>query len=409
MAGRRELSFPNVSSVANLKEKLVRATLSNVRSLGHPYVELRQDGKKLIFFCTLCLAPCYGDTNLWNHLKGHLHTERLATANATLLKPNPWPFNDGVFLFHDKEEQGSEKDKLLDIHHADAESLALVKYTGNSEPSGSTHTSQEIEDSPECDGNPYDSNVDVDGTDRQLVIPSVLQNDKVSDLVVKHMGVGKISARFMVKDGVCDKIHRIWCEWLGDEVLTEKNTNAAVEHDFAVVTFAYNHNLGRRGLLSSFRNSLPSSRHLETEDTGCHRGRKRKSFSESELSGKEDSSGEETKSSNCKAVVPLGNDDQQLYSQIFSSKTMRKQWKKELRIASGRTCAICRQKMLPNKDVAALMNIKTGKLVCSSRNSTGVRHYLQFLILFPLLAIYRKFSISSLIFLIFIYHLSELL
>ncbi|KAL8506545.1 hypothetical protein ACS0TY_017437 [Phlomoides rotata] len=379
MAGRRELAFPK-PSVANLeeekmslKEKMVMATLRNVRSLGHPYVELRQDGKKLIFFCTLCLAPCYGDINLWNHLKGHLHTERLDLAKATLLKPNPWPFNDGVFLFHDTEEQGSEKDKLLDIHHADAESLALVKYAGNLEPSGSTHTSQELEDSAEGNGNPCDSNMDADRTDRQLVIPAVLQNDVVSDLVVRHMGVGKISARFMIKDGDSDEIHKIWCEWLGDEDFTSKNTDVVVKHDFAVVTFAYNYNLGRRGLLSGFRYLLPSSRHLETEDSGSPRGRKRKSFSEPEISNEEDTSGEESRSSNCNTVA-LGIDDQQLYSQIFSSKTMRKQWKKQMRIASGRTCAICRQKMLPNKDVAALMNTRTGKLVCSSRNSTGAFH-----------------------------------
>ncbi|KAI3465743.1 hypothetical protein Pfo_022406 [Paulownia fortunei] len=388
MAGRRELGFPK-TSIGNLKEQLVRTTLRNVRSQGHPYVELREDGKKLIFFCTLCLAPCYSDSILFNHLKGNLHTERLATAQVTLLKPNPWPFSDGVFFFHDdSEEQNkslpvseSERNMLLDTHHVDADSLAIVSYGKNLGPNASAHVSQEIEDHADFDEIPYDSNLVGDGTTHDLVIPAVLQKDEVSDLVVRHMGVGRIGARFSEKDGVSNEIRRIWCEWLGNKGFANEDIDVVPEHDFAVVTFAYNYNLGRKGLLDGFRYLLPSSPHSEAEDSGSSRGKKRKSFSDPEdiseaSSNQDDSSGEESPSSNNSnsKILLSGNDDQLVLSRILSSKTMRKQLRDQQRIASERSCDICQQKMLPNKDVAALLNRRTGKLVCSSRNLTGAFH-----------------------------------
>ncbi|XP_057796268.1 uncharacterized protein LOC131012360 [Salvia miltiorrhiza] len=383
-----ELGFPK-TSIGNLKEQLLRTTLRNVRAQGHPYVELREDGKKLIFFCTMCLAPCYGDSSLFDHLKGHFHTERLATAQVTLLKPNPWPFNDGVFFFHDFMEEKSKslpasdcgQNKLLDIHNAGTDSLAMVKYNANAGPVASSQSSQESEDNADCDENPSSSTLDGDGTGRLLVIPGVLQKDEVSDLVARHIGVGKIGARFSEKDGVSSEIRRIWCEWLGNADATTEDVDETPEHDFAIVTFSYNYNLGRKGLLDGFRYLLPSSPHSEAEDSGSSRGKKRKSFSDPEdiseaLRNQDDSSGEESQSSNSSKskVLFSGNDDQLVHSRILSSKTMRKQLRNQHRIASERTCDICQQKMLPNKDVAALLNRKTGKLVCSSRNFTGAFH-----------------------------------
>lgn len=387
MAERRELGFPK-PSIGNLKEQLVRTTLRNVRSQGHPYVELREDGKKLIFFCTLCLAPCYSDSILFNHLKGNIHTERLATARLTLLKPNPWPFGDGVFFFHGAIEEpkkglpapDSDRKKLLDIHHVDVDSLAIVSYDENMVQNGCADLSQGIGSHPDCD----DSDLDGDRNTRELVIPAVLQKDEISDLVVRHMGVGLIGARFSEKEGSPKEIHKIWCEWLGNKGFNNEDIAMAPEHDFAVVTFAYNYNLGRKGLVDGFRYLLPSSPHSETEESGCSRRKKRKSFSDPEdiseaLSNQYYSSGEESQSSNNSSSKMLmsGNDDQLVHSRILSSKTMRKQLRNQQRIASERSCDICQQKMLPSKDVAALLNRRTGKLACSSRNLTGVGYYLQ--------------------------------
>ncbi|GFP78763.1 hypothetical protein PHJA_000019800 [Phtheirospermum japonicum] len=374
MAGRRELAFPT-NSIVNLKEQLVRTTLRNVRSQGHPYVDLREDGKKLIFYCTLCLAPCYGDSSLFDHLKGNLHSERRATAQATLMKSNPWPFSDGVFFFHPepKEElkclptSESDRPKLLDVHRVDAEDLAIVTYNKDLGPNAMDNVDS---DEISCDSN------------HELVIPAVLQKDEVSDLVVRHIGVGQIGARFYQKDGVCNGIRRIWCEWLGNKGLANKeDIDVVPEHEFAVVTFPYNYNLGRKGLLDCFRYLLPSSSpHSEVEDNSGSRCEKRKSFSDpedvSEVSTNQgDSSGEDSLSpNNSNSKMMSANDDQLVLSRILSSKTMRKQLRHQQRVASERSCDICQQKMLPDKDVAALLNRRTGKLVCSSRNSTGAFH-----------------------------------
>lgn len=67
MAGNREVGFPKTTA-SSLREQLARTTLSRVRARGHPYLELREDGKRFIFFCTLCLSPCYSDTILLDHL-----------------------------------------------------------------------------------------------------------------------------------------------------------------------------------------------------------------------------------------------------------------------------------------------------------------------------------------------------
>ncbi|CAA0808836.1 Unknown protein [Striga hermonthica] len=386
MAGRKEFGFPQ-KSVGSLKEQLVRTTLRNVRSQGHPYVDLREDGKKLIFFCTLCLAPCYGESSLFDHLKGNLHSERLASAQVTLMKSNPWPFNDGVFFFYnDLKEQHksvhvseSDQHKLLDVSHVDADNLAIVSYKQNLGPNGSTYVPQEIMANADSGEAPCGSNLEGNGTTHDLVIPAVLQKDEVSDLMVKHMGVGQIGARFCKKEGITNDIHRIWCEWLGDIEFTPEDTNVVPEHEFAVVTFSYNYNLGRKGVLDCFRNLLPSSPHSEVEDSGSSRGKKRKSFSDPEdisSTNQGYSSEEDSPSLNNSSlrIMVSGNDDQLVFSQILSSKTMRKQLRHQQRVASERSCDICQQRMLPYKDVAALFNRRTGKLACSSRNLTGAFH-----------------------------------
>ncbi|XP_074367361.1 uncharacterized protein LOC141707853 [Apium graveolens] len=59
---------------------------------------------------------------------------------------------------------------------------------------------------------------------------------------------------------------------------------------------------------------------------------------------------------------------------LISSKTVRKELRKHQRVAAERMCDICQHNVLPGKDVATLMNMKTGRLVCSSRNVNGAFH-----------------------------------
>ncbi|MFQ6648519.1 hypothetical protein Gotur_021932 [Gossypium turneri] len=310
MAERRELGFQRTGG-CSLKEQLAKTTLNNVRSQGHTYVELREDGKRFIFFCTLCLAPCYSDSVLLDHLKGSLHTERLAAAKVTLLGSNPWPFNDGVLFFGamNGEEKllevvNDNQNRLLEFQNSD-NNLAIVEYVG----------SQASSCNKEVDGRAGESD---------LVIPGVLIKDKISDLKVSFSGFGRIAARFCEKDGISNGISRIWCEWLGKEAPRNDDRFKVPKHEFAVVTFPYNY--------SSASNGDSSRLALDRYD------------------------------------------DQLLLTRFISSRTIRRELRRQQRIAAERMCDICRQKMLPDKDVATLMNLNTGKLVCSSRNVNGAFH-----------------------------------
>lgn len=384
MAGRRELGFPKAGG-CSLREQLARKTLRNVRSQGHVCIELREDGKRVIFFCTLCLAPCYSDSVLFDHLKGNLHTERYAAAKATLLKPNPWPFNDGVHFFHDSPEENAQsrvssvdRVSLLDTDNDDENSLAIVCHGENLRP---TNVHGGFECNKNLDSNDSDNS---NAEDYSLVIPRVLHKDEVSDLEVRFLGVGQIAARVREKDGVSNGVSRIWCEWLGKKDSADDDAAMIPEHDYAVVTFAYNYDLGRKGLIEDVKYLLLSSPQSEKEETLGARKKQRSSLSDEDnsesLSNQSDSSGEDSLSStspNSKLVLH-GYSDQLLHSRVILSKTLRKEMRRQQRVAAERMCDICQHKMLPGKDVATLLNKKTGKLVCSSRNVNGVKflHYL---------------------------------
>lgn len=367
MAERREIGFTRTSA-CSLKEQLARTTLNNVRSQGHTYIELREDGKRFVFFCTLCLAPCYSDSVLLDHLKGSLHTERLAAAKVTLLGTNPWPFNDGVLFFgmpNEKEKQlavlNGNENRFLESQNND-NNLSIVEYIVS-------------------EVNSYNNNVNGKTGDHNLVIPGVLIKDDVSDLNVSFVGFGKIAARFCEKDGVSSGINRIWCEWLGKEAPRNDDKLKAPNHEFAVVTFAYNCDLGRKGLLDDVKSLLTSGSPTELNNGEATSRKRKKSFSDPEdisesLSNQYDSSGEDSSASNSASSRLALNryDDQLLLTRFISSRAIRRELRRQRRIAAERMCDICQQKMLPEKDVATLMNLNTGKLVCSSRNVNGAFH-----------------------------------
>lgn len=379
MAGGKDLGLPKRSG-CSLKDQLAKKTLHNVRKQGHTYVELREDGKRFVFFCTLCLSPCYSDSILFDHLNGNLHTERLAAAKVTLLKPNPWPFNDGVLFFTDPEQDkpspdsNSDQTKVISVDwndddDDDDDTLAIVKYDKTLLPDIS-------EDAGDADSKK--STPSRTEGKHQIVIPSVLCRDKISEVVVTHIGIGKIAVRVSEKDGVSNEVHRIWCEWLGNKDSCDEEEIMVPVHDFALVIFPYNNSLGRQSLLEELRCLLPPSYLFESDKIDNARGIKRKSFSDPEdvsdsISNQCDSSGEESESSDSRIVLH-DSDDHLLHSRAVSRKTLMRQLRKKHEVASVRVCGICQQKLLPGKDVATLMNMNTGRLVCSSRNMTGAFH-----------------------------------
>ncbi|KAI6697350.1 hypothetical protein NL676_017469 [Syzygium grande] len=384
MEGRRALAFPRTDA-HSLREQAARTVLRNVRLQGHSYVELREDNRKFIFFCTLCLSPCYGDSVLFDHLRGNLHNERLATAKVTLLGPNPWPFNDGVLFF----ARSAEEDKPMDIAYGARngslelnknENLAIVPYDENSKLATNGHDGLHNAH-PGGEVSTCLESLDGDGGDGYLLIPDVLVKDGICDLHAKLVGVGRIAARFLEKDEVLNGISRIWCEWLGKEIPVDDDPLQIPKHDFAIVTLGYNYDLGRKGLFGDVKTLLSSSPLLALEDGGNNDRKRKPSFSDPEdisdsLSNQYDSSGEGSAASNGSSPRLLLDryDDQLLRARITSSKAVRRELRRHQRIAAERMCEICQQKMLPGKDVATLINMKTGKLACSGRNLNGAYH-----------------------------------
>ncbi|KAL1345865.1 hypothetical protein HN51_019542 [Arachis hypogaea] len=364
------------ATVAELKEQLAKKILRNVRAQGHPYVELRKLGKKNnIFFCILCLKTCFTDDVLYQHLRGNLHTLRLSTAKITLLKPNPWPFNDGLVFFHNS----SETDK--DLETTDASRIKLLKLTDID--SDKDLSLVKIDEPIQSDVQPSSADDTLDDG-HTLVIRKLQIGDENVDIKVRNIGWGKIAARFLEKDHRVSGVRRIWCEWLGQEKNVEQDYGKVTKHDFALVIFSYNGDLGR--IFEEDKSSLPSASMSESESERDG-GRKRKkisssaSVSDSESEGdggrkrkkrSHDSSTETSKDSTTR--LPIDQNDKQLLAQIISSKAARKELRRRKRIAAEKLCNVCHQKMFPGKDVAALLNLETGKLACSTRNKIGLFH-----------------------------------
>lgn len=386
MARMMELGFPKSASYS-LREQAARTILRNVRSQGHTYVELREDGKRFIFFCTLCLAPCYSDSVLFNHLKGTLHTERLSAAKLTLLGPNPWPFDDGVLFFHKPVEGDNQvgisndnHERLLEYHNND-NNLAIVRYVGNSKGNGNGNGHDEfngnIRNMEDCS---FESLND-GGDSGPLVIPGVLIKEEISDIKVRELGYGRIAGRFTEKDGIFSGLSRIWCEWLGKVNVELENKAKVPRHDYAIVTFTYHVDLGRKGLLDDVKLLLSSSPGGEPQNDENCRVKRKKSFSDPEdvsqsISHQYDSSGEDSSASNSVTSSLLLDryDDQILSTTVMLNKAVRRELRRQQRLAAERMCDICQQKILTHKDVATLLNMKTGRLACSSRNVNGVFH-----------------------------------
>ncbi|PPS10213.1 hypothetical protein GOBAR_AA10428 [Gossypium barbadense] len=263
--------------------------------------------------------------------KGNLHTKRLAAAKVTLLGTNPRPFNDGVLFFgksNEKEKQlalvNFNENRLLEFESND-NNLVIVEYVGSEVSS-------------------YEKNVHGRAEDSDLVIPGVLIKDEVSDLKVSLIGFGKIAARFC-ENGVSNRLSRIWCEWMGKEAPRNDDKVKVPKYEFAVVTFVYNCDLGRKSLLDDVKSLLTSGSPMELGNVVAAGRKRKKSFSDPEdvsesLSNQYDSSGEDSSASNsASSRLALDRHDDQLLLTRF---------------------------------ISTLLNLKTGKLVCSSRNVNGL-------------------------------------
>jgi len=369
----------------DIREIAAKATLREVRQNGHTYVELRHVGKRVIFFCTICLTECFSDNVLFDHLKGNLHSKRYAEAKVTLFGPMPWPFNDGVLFFNNSRENDP---LLLDSSSQSNRELALVlhpEFSGN----GTEVTSRLRDGSSShngAKGTPKGANgrlngrtaavtednalSNCDGTDGQLVIPGVLIKDAVLNLPVHLLGYGNIAYKIAEASDARKKISKIWCAWVGQEA--SHGSDIYEQSGFAIVNFSYAYELGRKWPFDDQDLPISAGSFFEIDDAG-HRGKRRKkSFSDQEASS-EESNGQTGTSQAIVAGSSTGTPCNLEVSPL-SSKSMRRELRKQKRLAAEKVCDICGRSMLPGKDVATLLNCSTGNLACSSRNSSGAFH-----------------------------------
>ncbi|NP_001143149.1 uncharacterized protein [Zea mays] len=374
----------------DIREIAAKATLREVRQSGHTYVELRRVGKRVIFFCTICLTECFSDNVLFDHLKGNLHSRRYSEAKVTLFGPMPWPFNDGVLFFNNSREKDP---LLLDSSSQSTRELALVpepEVSGND-----TEVTSRLRDgstsSNGVKGARYgakgrangrtaavseDHMLSNHGTDGPVVIPGVLLKDVVSDLPVHLLGYGNISYRICEASKNCRKISKIWCAWVGQGSHGFESCNTYEQSGFAIVNFSYTYDLGRKWSSEEQDLSVSAGSFFVIDDAG-HRGKRmRKSFSDQEASSEESNGQNSSLQGSRQAIVtcsPVGTSND-LQVGLLSSKAARRELRKQKRIAAEKVCDLCGRPMLSGKDVATLLNCNTGKLACSSRNSSGAYH-----------------------------------
>ncbi|KAB2604095.1 hypothetical protein D8674_038993 [Pyrus ussuriensis x Pyrus communis] len=182
------------------------------------------------------------------------------------------------------------KRKILESHDNE-NNLVVVKYGENLISNGNENFG----------ANGHECNEHSDRVNSSVVIPHILFRDEIIDIEVKQVGFGQIATRFLEKDEVPNCISRIWCQWLG-KMTTSNGLLKVPEHDFVVVTFNYNIDLGRKGLLDDVKLLLSSSHTEETENGECSSSKRKKFFSDPEdisesLSNQFDSCGEDLSAS----------------------------------------------------------------------------------------------------------------
>lgn len=355
--GGKELAVTNTGGM-NLREIAARATLRETWHRGHVYVDLRQVGKRTIFFCTLCQTPCFNDSVLNDHLNGNLHARRFAAAKVTLLGPNPWPFSDGVLFFNTSCENN-------------------VRGTGASPNVRGTVPAESNRGNGMNDANGFKKSTTGinghakackhNGKRHYLVIPGVLLKEEIKDMRAKFIGYGHIGARVHDNNEGRHNISRIWCAWLGQGDYSDcSELLSSPKCDFAIVSFSYTYELGRKPTSDELEAPGSPGSFFEIDDLGHPRKKQKKSFSDPEDSV--DSRADRLSGCSDDASSPFHD------FRLASSRSVRKELRKQKRLTAERTCDICGQPMLLGKDVSTLLNCKTGKLACSSRNKNGAFH-----------------------------------
>uniref|UniRef100_A0A5B6ZLL1 C2H2-type domain-containing protein n=1 Tax=Davidia involucrata TaxID=16924 RepID=A0A5B6ZLL1_DAVIN len=96
-----------MSGEAIQSESAAQILVENYKAEGLCFVQVRRPSLEEDFeiVCTLCGFDCDSDEELRSHFtRGIIHEVSLEVAEKTLLKSNPWPFDDGYIFFHGEGE-----------------------------------------------------------------------------------------------------------------------------------------------------------------------------------------------------------------------------------------------------------------------------------------------------------------
>lgn len=360
MTERKEGCWDVAESSLGVREGAARAVLRDAWNHGHETVELRQDGKRVIFFCTLCSTRCYSDGALSDHLNGNLHARRYAAAKISILASPAWPFNDGVvFSFPSSKQEGMR-------------TFSPPPPVPNNSSSG--NNKKNYTDEVQC-------------RERSPVKESELSNPRFSCKVgtssfpLEWIGCGHVFMRVLQFGTGNPAVKAVWCCWLGEkrgrELESQDSNTSLPECEYSIVSFPYSHTLGRGG---SYGNSWrAASSPMDIDRSSRRRKKKGRPPKINSHPLFEVASAEAAKdgSRNLDTQVcekSLGELAMDVQGKNLSNRALRRALRRQRVEALERLCFICHQQMLPGKDVAALFNRKSGLIVCSSRNKRGAFH-----------------------------------
>lgn len=365
-----------------MREKLARAVLRDLRQQGHEHVELRRDGVTAVFYCSLCGTRCYNDSALGDHLNGKGHARHYKSVRNS-----------------DGEWQKQEKRAFVD--DTESQNLASTTTTGD-DCGGAAKIESPSSSSEDCYVKVEPSSQDRD-SETILAGPSTMS----STTSLKWIGSGELFLR--TKSTGTPFVEASWFSWQGMYKSAEMSWNGsgnAARMEYAVVVFPYSDGIGRGGDWPSLNRSQTKAT-LAAVNKSMLNGRKLRVLKVPGVDGlRRQVSREIVVSSETSPCVPRhkaplspltltirtkptelasgevleidGEPAEKGFEKDGPVTTFRKVWKQKQAKNLDRICFICHQKLLGSQDVAALVNVKTGQMICGSRNRRGVCFHKRF-------------------------------
>lgn len=294
------------------KEIAARAVLRDVWQSGHSCVELRQDGRAFIFFCTLCSTRCYSDATLTDHLRGNQHARRLSNASVSSIQPFA---EEGLFM---------ERDQLI-----------------NASKGKSKNESNTV------------ANV------------NLMEPFPASSL--EWIGSGQV----LLEEGLSEQqVQQVFCEWHGrnESGMRDGRTGKKLEVlAHALVVFPYSDAIGRQG-------EWKPDCFVKNGEITCYKDKLCFPELRRRVARNCEAPSQDLHGTSWKPSIGQEEGTGSFMLKDLSQKALLKALNRRRLNVLERLCFICHQQMLPGRDVAALLNLKTGQMMCSSRNERGAFH-----------------------------------